>query len=75
MLWIKTHRQKSKSRVSVPLISNAVKSLQILTSGEFHIQNGKLLPMKSNARLNYEIKQICSMARINDYEKVTWHSA
>ena len=75
MLWIKTHRQKSKSRVSVPLISNAVKSLQILTSGEFHIQNGKLLPMKSNVRLNYEIKQICSMARINDYEKVTWHSA
>ena len=75
MMWIKTHRQKSKSRVSVPLISNAVKSLQILTSGEFQIQNGKLLPMKSNVRLNYEIKQICSMARINEYEKVTWHSA
>jgi integrase len=75
MLWIKTHRQKSKSRVSVPLISNAVKSLQILTSGEFQIQKGKLLPMKSNVRLNYEIKQICSMARIKDYEKVTWHSA
>ena len=75
MLWIKTHRQKSKSRVSVPLISNAVKSLQILTSGEFQIQRGKLLPMKSNVRLNYEIKQICSMARIKDYEKVTWHSA
>jgi integrase len=75
MMWIKTHRQKSKSRVSVPLISNAVKSLQILTSGEFQIQNGKLLPMKSNVRLNYEIKQICSMARINDFEKVTWHSA
>ena len=29
MMWIKTYRQKSKSRVSVPLISNAVKSLQI----------------------------------------------
>ena len=75
MLWINTHRQKSKSKVSVPLISNAVKSLQILTSGEFQIQRGKLLPMKSNVRLNYEIKQICSMARIKDYEKVTWHSA
>jgi integrase len=75
MMWIKTYRQKSKSRVSVPLISNAVKSLQILTNGDFQIQKGKLLPMKSNVRLNYEIKQICSMSRIKDYEKVTWHSA
>ena len=75
MMWIKTTRQKSKSRVSIPLISNALKSLNILTNGDFQIQKGKLLPMKSNVRLNYEIKQICSMARINDYEKVTWHSA
>ncbi|SED60555.1 Site-specific recombinase XerD [Tenacibaculum sp. MAR_2010_89] len=75
MMWIKTTRQKSKSRVSIPLISNALKSLNILTNGDFQIQKGKLLPMKSNVRLNYEIKQICSMSRIKDYEKVTWHSA
>jgi len=73
--WIKTYRQKSNSRVSVPLISNAVKSMKILRSGMFQIREGRLLPTKSNVRLNYEIKQICSMSRMSNPEMVTWHSA
>ena len=75
MLWLKTFRQKSGSRVSVPLISNAVKSLNILRSGQFEIPPKKLLPVKSNVHLNYEIKQVCGLAGINNSEQITWHTA
>lgn len=75
MLWLRTYRQKTRSRISVPLISNAVKSLEILRSGIFDIPKGKLLPVKNNARMNFEIKQVCELAEINNPELVTWHSA
>jgi integrase len=75
MFWLRTFRQKSKSRVSVPLISNAVKSLNYLRSGIFQIPEGRLLPVKSNVHLNLEIKQICGLAGINNSENITWHCA
>lgn len=75
MLWFKTYRQKSKSRVSVPLISNAIKHITILRSGQFEIKPGKLLPIKSNVHLNYEIKQLASAARIKEPDTVTFHCA
>lgn len=75
MLWFKTYRQKSKSRVSVPLISNAIKHIKILRSGEFEIKPGKLLPIKSNVHLNYEIKQLASAAIIKEPDTVTFHCA
>jgi integrase len=74
MYWLKTFRQKSKSRVSVPLISNAVDCLKKLQSGEFDIQKGKLLPVKSNVHLNIEIKQVCQLSGIKDGHLTTWHS-
>ena len=73
--WLKTFRQKSKSRVSVPLISNAVKCLEVLRSGEFPRPEGRLLPVKSNVHLNYEIKQVCGLAGIKNSDHVTWHTA
>ena len=75
MLWLKSFRQKSKSRVSVPLISNAVKSLDILRNGQFIIPEGRLLPVKSNVHLNYEIKQVCGLAGISNPDTITWHTA
>lgn len=75
MLWIRTYRQKSKSRVSVPLISNAVSSLNVLRNGQFTIRDGRLLPVKTNVRLNAEVKQVCSLSGIKNSEQVTWHSA
>ena len=75
MYWLRTFRQKSKSRVSVPLISNAVKSLNYLRSGIFPIPEGRLLPVKSNVHLNLEIKQVCGLAGINNSENITWHCA
>jgi integrase len=74
MMWLKTFRQKSKSRVSVPLISLAVECLHILRSGDFEIPSGKLLPVKSNVHLNIEIKQVCELAGIKDGHLTTWHS-
>lgn len=74
MYWLRTFRQKSKSRVSVPLISYAVECLKKLKGGEFEIQNGNLLPVKSNVHLNLEIKQVCELCGIKDGHLTTWHS-
>ena len=74
MMWVRTYRQKSKSRVSVPLISNSIKSMNILRSGLFQIPDGRLLPVKSNVHLNYEIKQVCGLAGIKNSEQITWHN-
>ena len=74
MNWVKTYRQKSKSRVSVPLITNSIKSLNVLRSGKFPINEGKLLPSKNNSRVNFELKQICEVSGVSTPEKVTFHS-
>lgn len=74
MMWLKTFRQKSKSRVSIPLISYAVDCLKKLRSGEFEIPKDKLLPVKSNVHLNVEIKQVCELCGIKDGHLTTWHS-
>ena len=74
MMWLKTFRQKSKSRVSIPLISYAVDCLKKLRSGEFEITKDKLLPVKSNVHLNVEIKQVCELCGIKDGHLTTWHS-
>lgn len=74
MYWLRTFRQKSKSRVSVPLISYAVECLKKLRSGEFEIPRGNLLPVKSNVHLNIEVKQVCELCGIKDGHLTTWHS-
>lgn len=74
MYWLRTFRQKSKSRVSVPLISYAVECLKKLRNGEFEIPKGNLLPVKSNVHLNIEIKQVCELCGIKDGNLTTWHS-
>jgi integrase len=74
MYWLKTFRQKSKSRVSVPLISSAVECLKKLRSGEFELPLGSLLPVKSNVHLNLEIKQVCELCGIKNGHLTTWHS-
>lgn len=74
MYWLRTFRQKSKSRVSVPLISYAVECLKKLRNGEFEITKGNLLPVKSNVHLNLEIKQVCQLCGIKDGHLTTWHS-
>lgn len=75
ILWIKSTRQKSKSRVSIPLISNAINILNELRSGKFLIKEGKLLPIKANIHLNLEIKRVCALAGIENANKVSFHSA
>jgi site-specific recombinase XerD len=49
--------------------------MELLRNGDFVIPKGRLLPVKSNVRLNYELKQIASMAKIESCEKTCWHSA
>lgn len=76
--WINTFRQKTKSRISVPLISNSLKYLNILRSPEFeYIKDSpdKLLPVKNNVHLNLEIKQVCELSGVRDPNKVTWYSS
>lgn len=75
IIWVRSTRQKSRSRVSVPLISNAVSILQELRSGKYPIKENKLLPIKANIHLNLEIKRVCALSGIADAEKVCWHDA
>jgi integrase len=75
IIWVKSTRQKSRSRISIPLISNAVSILQKLRSGKYPIRERKLLPLKANIHLNLEIKRVCALSGIENAEKVCWHDA
>jgi integrase len=75
IIWVKSTRQKSRSRISIPLISNAVTILQKLRSGKYPIRENKLLPIKANIHLNLEIKRVCALSGIQNAEKVCWHDA
>jgi integrase len=75
IIWVKSTRQKSRSRISIPLISNAISILHELRSGKYPIRDNKLLPIKANIHLNLEIKRVCALSGINDFEKVSWHSS
>jgi integrase len=73
MIWVKSTRQKSRSRISIPLISNAVSILKKLRSGIYPLRGNKLLPIKANIHLNLEIKRVCALSGILNAEKVSWH--
>jgi integrase len=75
IIWVKSTRQKSRSRISIPLISNAISILHELRSGKYPIRDNKLLPIKANIHLNLEIKRVCALSGINDFEMVSWHSS
>lgn len=69
-LWIVTHRQKTKTNVNVPLLPMAEK---ILKKYEGQFQDGEILPVLSNQKMNAYLKEIGDICEIE--KKITFHLA
>lgn len=69
-MWIMTHRQKTNTMVTVPLLPIP---LEILRKYEGKCKNGKVLPMLSNQRLNSYLKELADICGIN--KRITFHLA
>ncbi len=69
-LWIVTHRQKTNTKVTVPLLPPAIK---ILNKYEGQFLDGKLLPIITNQKLNCYLKEIAGICEIN--KNLTFHLA
>jgi site-specific recombinase XerD len=59
--WIRLNRQKSSVQANVPLLEIP---LTILKKYE-HLENGKLLPVHSNQKMNEYLKEIAALCGIN----------
>jgi integrase len=71
--WIFTKRQKTETATRVPLLPEA---LQILNRYEDHpqcINEGKILPVLSNQKMNAYLKEIADVCGIN--KNLTFHIA
>lgn len=68
--WIKTHRQKTKTPVNVPLLDIPQ---QILDKYEGQFTDGRVLPSLSNQRFNTYLKELASICGIE--KNITFHLA
>lgn len=69
-LWIVTHRQKTNTKVTVPLLPPAIK---ILKKYEGKYLDGQLLPIITNQKLNCYLKEIADICGIE--KNLTFHLA
>lgn len=69
-LWIVTHRQKTNTKVTVPLLPPAIK---ILKKYEGKYLDGQLLPIITNQKLNCYLKKIADICGIE--KNLTFHLA
>lgn len=69
-LWIVTHRQKTNTKVTVPLLAPA---LAIIKKYQGQTKDGKVLPIISNQKLNGYLKEIADVCNI--HKNVTFHMA
>ena len=68
--WIMTHRQKTDTPVNVPLLNIP---LTILNKYEGKLAKRQLLPVLSNQKLNFYLKEIADLCGI--HKNVTFHIA
>lgn len=69
-LWIVTHRQKTNTKVTVPLLPPALK---ILKKYEGKYLEGQLMPIITNQKLNCYLKEIADICGIE--KNLTFHLA
>lgn len=70
--WIFTQREKNEQPVKIPLLDKALSILDNYKSYS-ELNNGKLLPVYSNQKINVYIKDIAASLEI--YKHLTFHSA
>lgn len=69
-LWIVTHRQKTNTKVMVPLLPPALK---ILNKYEGCYNDGQLMPIITDQKLNCYLKEIADICGIE--KNLTFHLA
>lgn len=71
--WIFTHRQKTDSATRVPLLPPAITMLDKYKDHPQCINEGRLLPVLSNQKMNGYLKEIADLSGIS--KKMTMHTA
>ncbi len=71
--WIHTNRQKTGNTSNVPLLPPAQRIIEKYNSHSCQSENLKLLPVKSNQKMNVYLKELADICDIN--KKMTMHIA
>jgi integrase len=71
--WIHTERVKTETATRVPLLPEAMKIMDAYKDHPQCVNQGKLLPVLSNAKMNEYLKEIADRCEIN--KKMTFHTA
>lgn len=71
--WIHTERVKTETATRVPLLPHAVRIMDAYKDHPQCVNEGKLLPVLSNAKMNEYLKEIADRCDIN--KKMTFHTA
>lgn len=71
--WIYTNRKKTGTQSNVPLLPQARQILDKYATHPYCETNGKLLPVKSNQKMNAYLKEIADLCGIT--KKLTMHIA
>src|SRR5688572_13168747 len=63
--WIHTERVKTETATRVPLLPQAIKIMDAYKDHPQCVNQGKLLPVLSNAKMNEYLKEIADRCEIN----------
>lgn len=72
-IWIRTNRTKTEIAANVPLLPQAIQIINKYKDHEDCIYSGKILPMKSNQKMNAYLKEIADLCAID--KNLTTHMA
>lgn len=71
--WISTQREKTSTKVRIPLLDTALTIIEKYRNHPKCIQTGKLLPVYSNQKMNKYIKEVATKLEIE--KNLTFHIA
>ena len=71
--WLVTQREKTATKVRVPLLDTALAIIEKYKDNPKCIQTGKLLPVYSNQKMNQYIKEVAKALKIEKH--LTFHIA
>jgi len=71
--WIFTERKKTGVTSNVPLLPRALEIIQLYSDNKYCINTDKLLPVKSNQKMNAYLKEVAILCKVN--KNLTMHMA
>lgn len=71
--WIITHREKTDTKLNIPLLPQALELINKYKKHPECIISGKIFPVKSNQKMNAYLKEIADLCGIN--KLLTFHIA